>query len=32
MLWPDFVAEDTSVLPALYGAPNVATLGQMPGW
>ncbi len=32
MLWPDFVGENTSVLPGLYGAPNVVTEDQMPGW
>jgi hypothetical protein len=32
MLWPDFIAEDQSVLPSLYAAPQVVTLGQMPGW
>jgi mannan endo-1,4-beta-mannosidase len=32
MLWPDFVAQNASTLPTLYGASNVVTLGQMPGW
>ena len=32
MLWPDFIAQDQSTLPALYGASNVVTMGGMPGW
>jgi hypothetical protein len=32
MLWPDFIMEETSVLPALYSAPNIITEDQMPGW
>ena len=32
MLWPDFIDENKSVLPGLYGAPNVITEDQMPGW
>jgi hypothetical protein len=32
MLWPDFVSQNQSALPALYQAPNVVTLPQMPGW
>ena len=32
MLWPDFISQNRSALPALYSAPNVVTLGQMPGW
>jgi hypothetical protein len=32
MLWPDFVGEETSVLPALYSAANVITEDKMPGW
>ena len=32
MLWPDFIADNGSVLPAVYGAPNVLTEEQMPGW
>jgi len=32
MLWPDFISDDQSALPALYSAPNVVTLDQMPGW
>jgi mannan endo-1,4-beta-mannosidase len=32
MLWPDFIGEDTSVLPTLYAAPNVLTGEHMPGW
>jgi len=32
MLWPDFIAEDQADLPAIYAAPQVVTLGQMPGW
>ena len=32
MLWPDFVSQNSSALPALYSAPNVVTAGQMPGW
>lgn len=31
-LWPDFTGENASTLPALYGAPNVITLGGLPGW
>ncbi len=31
-LWPDFISENTSMLPALYGASNVVTLAAMPGW
>lgn len=32
MLWPDFLDQNASTLPALYTAPNVVTEGQMPGW
>ena len=32
MLWPDFIAQNAAVLPALYAAPNVVTLDRMPGW
>ena len=32
MLWPDFISDNQSALPALYAAPNVVTLDQMPGW
>ncbi|MEP7123942.1 MAG: glycosyl hydrolase [Byssovorax sp.] len=32
MLWPDFIDENKGVLPGLYGAPNVITEDQMPGW
>jgi hypothetical protein len=32
MLWPDFIDENKGVLPGLYGAPNVVTEDQMPGW
>ncbi|MFI5301802.1 MAG: glycoside hydrolase family 26 protein [Polyangiales bacterium] len=32
MLWPDFLDENASTLPALYGASNVVTEDQMPGW
>lgn len=32
MLWPDFLDDNAGALPALYGAPNVITLDQMPGW
>lgn len=32
MLWPDFIGQNAGALPALYAAPNVVTLGQMPGW
>ena len=32
MLWPDFIWENTSILPVLYNAPNALTLDQMPGW
>jgi hypothetical protein len=32
MLWPDFIDEESGVLPALYGASNVITEDQMPGW
>lgn len=32
MLWPDYIAQNTAALPALYAAPNVVTLGEMPGW
>ena len=32
MLWPDFIDENESVLPALYNAPNVITEDEMPGW
>jgi hypothetical protein len=32
MLWPDFLDENAGTLPGLYGAPNVITEGQMPGW
>jgi hypothetical protein len=31
-LWPDFVSQNASTLPALYRAPNVVTLDKMPGW
>lgn len=32
MLWPDFVDQNRSALPALYSAANVVTEEQMPGW
>jgi beta-mannanase len=32
MLWPDYIGEETSVLPGLYAAPNVMTEAEMPGW
>jgi hypothetical protein len=32
MLWPDFIEQNQSTLPALYTAPPVVTLDQMPGW
>ncbi len=32
MLWPDFISGNQGALPALYAAPNVVTLDQMPGW
>jgi hypothetical protein len=32
MLWPDFLDDNAGALPALYGASNVITLDQMPGW
>ncbi len=34
MLWPDFIDDpkNTATLPALYGASNVLTLDEMPGW
>lgn len=32
MLWPDFIGDQKVALPPLYGAGNVVTLGQMPGW
>jgi hypothetical protein len=32
MLWPDFLDENASILPGLYGASNVETERQMPGW
>lgn len=32
MLWPDYVTMDASLLPPLYSASNVITLGGMPGW
>jgi len=31
MLWPDFLDENAGNLPALYGAGNVVTEGEMPG-
>ncbi|HEY8090578.1 MAG TPA: glycosyl hydrolase [Polyangiaceae bacterium] len=31
-MWPDFISQNTSMLPGLYAAPNVLTLGRMPGW
>jgi mannan endo-1,4-beta-mannosidase len=31
-LWPDFTEENAATLPALYAAPNVITLDEMPGW
>jgi hypothetical protein len=32
MLWPDFIQMNAGALPALYTAPNVVTLDQLPGW
>jgi hypothetical protein len=32
MLWPDYIMEEASLLPGLYGAPNVITEDEMPGW
>jgi|GEM_PF-542833 len=32
MLWPDFISQNQSTLPALYSASNVLTLEEMPGW
>jgi hypothetical protein len=32
MLWPDFLDENASTLPGLYGAKNVVTEDRMPGW
>ncbi len=32
LLWPDFIAENSAALPAVYAAPNVVTLDEMPGW
>jgi hypothetical protein len=32
MLWPDFLDENASTLPALYNAPNVVNEDGMPGW
>lgn len=32
MLWPDFINDNKSSLPALYRADNVLTLDEMPGW
>lgn len=32
MLWPDFLDQNASTLPALYGASNIVTEDQMPGW
>lgn len=32
MLWPDYIGQNQAALPALYGAPNVVTRDQMPGW
>ncbi|PLT44942.1 glycosyl hydrolase [Paenibacillus sp. FSL W8-1187] len=32
MLWPDFIEENRSTLPGIYGASNVLTLDEMPGW
>lgn len=32
MLWPDFIQDNEKALPALYGASNVLTLENMPGW
>ncbi|TYP74737.1 discoidin domain-containing protein [Paenibacillus methanolicus] len=32
MLWPDFIEENRSSLPGIYGASNVLTLDEMPGW
>jgi hypothetical protein len=31
-LWPDFIDLNAESLPALYRAPDVVTLAQMPGW
>jgi hypothetical protein len=31
-LWPDFVDQNAGSLPALYRAPRIVTLDQMPGW
>jgi mannan endo-1,4-beta-mannosidase len=32
MLWPDFIDANAANLPAVYAAPNVLTLDEMPGW
>jgi len=32
MLWPDFIGENQSSIASLYGASNVLTLDEMPGW
>ncbi|UJF31791.1 galactose-binding domain-containing protein [Paenibacillus hexagrammi] len=32
MLWPDFIDQNKTTLPALYRASNVLTLDEMPGW
>jgi mannan endo-1,4-beta-mannosidase len=32
MLWPDYLDENASTLPALYTSANVITEEQMPGW
>ncbi|MEK0312607.1 discoidin domain-containing protein [Cohnella sp. 56] len=32
MLWPDFIEDNRSSLPGIYGASNVLTLDEMPGW
>ena len=31
-LWPDYIGQNASTLPALYWAPAVTTLDKMPGW
>jgi hypothetical protein len=32
MLWPDFIEDNRSSLPGIYGATNVLTLDEIPGW
>jgi hypothetical protein len=32
VMWPDFFADNTSAIPALFGDPQVLPLSKMPGW